>query len=125
MTKKRWWCIFCPIGALINLIESVTPFHVKMNKKVKCKKCNYCVEACPTYALTRQTLDEIEAPNIDCIKCGTCINACPENALDVYIRGTSIGARPLFYSLSLVAGMLWYAWFMLVILQIIPILFHL
>jgi polyferredoxin len=125
MTKKRWWCIFCPVGALINLIESVTPFYIKMNKKVKCKKCNYCVEACPTYALTRQTLDEIEAPNVDCIKCGTCINACPENVLDVYIRGTSIRARPIFYSLSLVTGMLWYAWFMLVILQIIPILFHL
>ena len=124
MTKKRWWCIFCPVGALINFIESVTPFRIKMDKTY-CKKCHNCIEVCPTYALTVQTLNEIEGPNLECIKCGACINACPENALDIYIRGSSIRARSLFFSLSLAAGMLWHAWFLLVILQIIPPLFDL
>ena len=85
MTGKRTWCaILCPVGALLNFIERITPFNVRIDPN-KCTKNYSCVTVCPMYALTRQTINEIYAPNVDCIKCGTCIDHCPEKAINLYL----------------------------------------
>jgi hypothetical protein len=54
---KRWFCIFCPVGAMIGLVESLSPFRVKIDKN-KCDKCYDCMRACPMYAMTPKSIEE-------------------------------------------------------------------
>jgi polyferredoxin len=123
MTGKRTWCsILCPVGALINLIERITPFNVRIDPK-KCTKDYSCTTVCPMYSMTRQTINEMYAPNVDCIKCGACIEQCPENAIDLYLLGTSKKVRSWFIPIAIFAGMFWYIWFIISIVQILPQLF--
>jgi polyferredoxin len=120
MTGKRTWCsILCPVGALINLIERITPFNVRVDPK-KCTKDYSCTTVCPMYSMTRQTINEMYAPNVDCIKCGACIEQCPENAIDLYLLGTSKKVRSWFIPIAIAAGMFWYIWFVISIVQILP-----
>ena len=124
VTGKRTWCaILCPVGALMNLLERVTPFSVKIDRS-KCTKDYSCTTVCPMFAMTRQTINEMYAPNIDCIKCGACIEQCPEKAIDLYLTGTSKRVRSWFIPLAVSAGMVWYIWFILSI-ALVPQLFHL
>lgn len=125
MTGKRIWCaVLCPVGALINLFERVTPFNVRIDRS-KCTKDYSCATVCPMFAMTRQTINEMYAPNIDCIKCGACIEQCPEKAIDLYLTGTSKKVRSWFIPLAVSAGMVWYIWFIISIAQIAPHIFRL
>lgn len=125
MTGKRSWCsILCPVGALLNLIERVTPFNVRVDPN-KCTKDYSCTHVCPTYAMTRQTINEMSAPNVDCIKCGACMDQCPEKAIDLYVLGTSKKARSWFIPIAVSAGMIWYVWFIISIIQLAPYLIKL
>ncbi|MGD0343162.1 MAG: 4Fe-4S binding protein, partial [Bacteroidales bacterium] len=52
LTRKRTQCSFlCPLGAVNTLSNKVTPFTIKIDKKI-CSECMKCVEVCPLYALT-------------------------------------------------------------------------
>ncbi len=51
MTKRRWWCHICPMGAIFSLINKISFFRVKLVKS-KCIKCNDCVQECRMYAMT-------------------------------------------------------------------------
>ncbi|MEM3017254.1 MAG: 4Fe-4S binding protein [Candidatus Bathyarchaeia archaeon] len=125
LTGKRIWCaVLCPVGALINLLERVTPFNIRIDRS-KCTRDYSCTDVCPMFALTRQTINEMYAPNIDCIKCGACIEQCPEKAIDLYLAGTSKKVRSWFIPIAVSAGMAWYIWFILSIAQITPHLLHL
>jgi len=120
MTGKRTWCsILCPVGALINLIERITPFNVRIDPK-KCTKDYSCTTVCPMYSMTKQTINEMYAPNVDCIKCGACIEQCQENAIDLYLLGTSKKVRSWFIPIAIATGMFWYIWFVISIVQILP-----
>ncbi|WP_455283301.1 4Fe-4S binding protein [[Eubacterium] cellulosolvens] len=122
MNKKRWFCmVICPVGAIINFIEKITPFHVKVDKKI-CIKCHKCIHVCETYSMTRQSIEESGKPNIDCIKCHRCIEVCPVDCIDMYVRGTEIRARSWFIPLSIAIAASWYAWFVIAI-QILPSIF--
>jgi len=124
MTGKRTWCtILCPVGAFLNFIERITPFNIKIDPS-KCTKDYSCTHVCPMYAMTRQTINEMYAPNVDCIKCGACIDQCSENAIDLYLTGTSRKVRTWFIPLAVSAGMMWYIWFILSIVKIAPQVFH-
>jgi Fe-S-cluster-containing hydrogenase component 2 len=72
------------------------------------------------YAMTRQTINEMSAPNVDCIKCGACMDQCPEKAIDLYLLGTSKKVRSWFIPIAVSAGMIWYVWFIISIVQIAP-----
>lgn len=124
MTKKRWFCIFCPIGALLSIIEGISLFRVKINKKL-CDKCGECITACQTYAMTPNAVEKTGKPTLECIKCGECISACPKNCIDIYIRGTNIKARSWFLPLTIATGFTFYMWFVLMIIQVLPRLFNL
>jgi len=120
MTGKRTWCtILCPVGALINFIERITPFNVRINPK-KCTKDYSCTTVCPMYSMTRQSINEMYAPNVDCIKCGACIEQCPEKAIDLYLLGTSRKVRSWFIPLAISTGMFWYIWFVIIIIELLP-----
>lgn len=120
MTGKRSWCsLLCPVAALINLVERITPFNVRVDPE-KCTKDYSCTTVCPMYSMTRQTINEMYAPNVDCIKCGACIEQCPENAIDLYLLGTSKKVRSWFIPIAIAAGMFWHIWFVISIVQILP-----
>ena len=115
MTKRRWFCVFiCPIGAIFALLNKISFFRIKMDKK-KCIKCNDCVQECRMYALTPKMVENFKSPNEDCIRCGRCIEVCPEDAMDIYWAGTTKKARSWFMSLAIIATFAWYAWFILII----------
>jgi ferredoxin len=119
MNKKRWFCmVICPVGAIINFIEKITPFHVKIDKNI-CIKCNKCINVCETYSMTRDSVEKSGKPNIDCIKCHQCIEICPVDCIDMYVRGTEIRARSWLIPLSIATAASWYAWFVIAI-QILP-----
>ena len=111
MSKRRWWCLICPMGAVFALLNKISFFRIRMDKD-KCIKCNDCAQECRMYAMTPKAIENLKSPNEDCIRCGRCIEACPEEAVDMYWLGTSRKARSWFISLAIVAALAWYAWFM-------------
>ena len=46
-------------------------------------KCVGCVEACPTQAITRSKLVEVDRAK--CIDCGVCVAACKYGALSINV----------------------------------------
>jgi Fe-S-cluster-containing hydrogenase component 2 len=123
MTKRRWFCVLCPVGALINLVERLSPFEIKINKS-KCVKDYSCLRECPTYAMTQESIDESSTPNIDCIKCYKCAEGCPTGAIDMYVRNSVLKARTWFIPLVILAAASWYLFFVLTIFQLAPSLFY-
>ena len=123
MTKKRWWCLICPVSAMINFVEGITPFRVRIDKE-KCIKCHACIRECPMYAITKQSIEASGSPNIDCIKCGKCIEVCPSECIELNIRGTKISGRSWFIPLAIGTAASWYVWFVVMAIQIIPRLIH-
>jgi polyferredoxin len=118
MSKRRWWCLICPMGAVFALLNKISFFRVRMDKN-KCIKCNDCAQECRMYAMTPKAIENLKSPNEDCIRCGRCIEACPEEAMDMYWLGTSRKARPWFISLAIVAALAWYAWFMVFLVDLL------
>jgi polyferredoxin len=38
MSKKRWWCQICPLGAFLALFEKISLFRVRIDQN-KCDRC--------------------------------------------------------------------------------------
>jgi ferredoxin-type protein NapH len=114
MTKRRWWCHICPLGATFGLLDKLSIFRVKIDKK-KCIKCMDCVQECRMYALTPNAVTGSGMPDADCIRCGRCIETCPEEAVDLRWFGTIRRARGVFITLAVLAIMAWYLWFVVII----------
>lgn len=113
MTKRRWWCLLCPIGAVFSLFDRLAFFRVRINKD-KCTECMRCVKECHMYAIERNDVIEAGGPNSNCIRCGRCIEACPEDAIDICWFGTNRIVRGLFIAFLIVAAMLWYTWLIVI-----------
>ena len=82
--KDRFFCIFCPMLALIHLFDKIG--FIKFKKKVEaCSGCGNCQRICPLDI--RQVHLEKEKENVltqDCVLCLKCVEACPQdNALSV------------------------------------------
>lgn len=72
----RPWCQFlCPFGFVSWLVEQFSLLRPRINWE-KCKKCQLCVNACPTQAMA--DLYSGRRPHADCFACGACIVACPQ-----------------------------------------------
>jgi len=72
----RPWCQFlCPFGLIGWIVEQVSLLRPRINWEA-CKKCELCVKACPTQAMS----DFYNGKKIhaDCFACGSCIAACPQ-----------------------------------------------
>lgn len=100
LTKRRIQCgLFCPFGAFQSFTNYVNPFEVRADKDL-CVKCKKCVNICPTFSITEETLAKGKT-RMTCIKCGKCIDNCPKGALSFHIKGTAIGkgrqAQRLFF----------------------------
>jgi polyferredoxin len=95
MTRKRTQCSFlCPLGAVNTVSNKVTPFIVKIDKKV-CTECFKCVEACPLFALSKEGIKEGKV-SVFCSKCGKCVDTCSKNALHFGIKGVPAGTMKNF-----------------------------
>ncbi len=114
MTKHRWWCHICPMGAVLSIFNKISFFRVRINKD-KCIKCLDCVQECRMFAITPDDVEGDGKPNANCIRCGRCIEACPEEAIDMYWFGTFKKARGLFISLAIIAVLGWYMWFIVTV----------
>ncbi len=114
MTKRRWWCLVCPMGAVLALLNKISLFRIKMDEN-QCDKCLDCVEECRMYAMTPNNVEIGKCTSADCIRCGRCIETCPEEAVDIYWIGTSIKVRSTFILLAIIAAVAWYAWFIYIL----------
>lgn len=80
LTKKRIQCAsFCPFGAFQSFFNKISPFRIKIDKD-KCIGCMKCVNKCPTFSLTKESIDKGE-PHITCTLCSKCIDECPTKAI--------------------------------------------
>ena len=82
--KDRFFCMFCPMLALMSLFGKIG--FIQLKKKVDaCSGCGNCQRVCPLDI--REVHLEKEKENVltqDCILCLKCIEACPQdNALSV------------------------------------------
>ena len=101
LTKKRIQCgLFCPFGAFQSWTNKINVFDVRIDPS-KCIQCNKCIQTCPSFSLTEETIAEGKTA-ITCMKCGKCIDACKQKAMAYHIKGTPLGngkveiARRLF-----------------------------
>jgi ferredoxin-type protein NapH len=94
VSKKRTQCgLFCPMGAFLSCTSRINLFGLKLDSQ-RCRQCNRCLEACPTFSLTKESY-AAGRPAITCTKCGACIDVCPEGALAFHALGApaTFGAR--------------------------------
>jgi polyferredoxin len=87
LTKRRIQCsLFCPMGAFQSLTNKINVFDVRVDPD-KCIKCKTCVQTCPTFSITEETIARGKTA-MTCMKCGKCIDACRQNAIFYHIKGT-------------------------------------
>ncbi|UDQ98782.1 4Fe-4S binding protein [Lentisphaerota bacterium WC36G] len=89
--KKRFFCTFCPMSALLTLFEKIGLIKLKKDGS-KCTHCNNCAKACPLdiqeIATERTKTNMVTS---DCTLCMKCIEDCPENnALKATICGKTV-----------------------------------
>lgn len=82
--KDRFFCIFCPMLALIALCERISFIRIKKNTH-SCIGCANCMRICPMDIRKihmEKKKKDIRSP--ECIQCFKCVEACPgENTLKV------------------------------------------
>jgi ferredoxin-type protein NapH len=110
MTKRRWWCFICPVGAILSPLERFSLFRIKIDRD-KCVKCMDCVHACRMYALTPQGVEAGKCEGGYCIRCGRCVEACSEEAIDICWAGSSREARSPFITLAIATTFAIYFWY--------------
>jgi polyferredoxin len=98
--KERFFCIFCPMLALIHLLKPLTVLRLVKEPK-SCTGCGNCRRECP------MDIDEVYRERIsadvqtgECLSCGGCVEACPTDStlkLKFFRFGFS-SSRPLLPS---------------------------
>ncbi len=92
LSKKRIQCsLFCPMGAFLSCTSKINLFSLRIDRST-CIECNRCIEACPTFSLTRESLERGE-PLIGCSKCGACMESCSEGAIGFSARGVPFTSK--------------------------------
>jgi len=93
LTKKRTQCaFFCPFGAFQSLFNKINLFEIRFNRE-KCVDCTLCQTACPTLALSAESIREGKTL-LNCMKCGACVDSCKKDAAVWHLKGTEVAVRP-------------------------------
>lgn len=89
--KKRFFCFFCPMGALHYIFSKLSIFKLKKDGS-KCTTCGDCYRVCDLQI--KPIADNVVKQDIlmdDCILCLKCVAACPEEgALYVNVLGKTV-----------------------------------
>ncbi len=85
--KPRFWCSFCPMGTLQNVLGGRRN-RLQIDGAV-CKSCKLCEKACPLNLDIVKYKETGESSERDCLKCRKCTLVCPKKALEV----PSFGSR--------------------------------
>jgi len=93
LTKKRTQCgFFCPFGAFQSLFNKINLFEIRFDR-TKCVDCTLCQTACPTMALSAQSIREGKTL-LNCMKCGACVDSCKKHAAVWHLKGTPVAVKP-------------------------------
>ena len=77
--RERFFCIFCPVGALIDILNKCSFLRLK-KKPDSCSGCGNCWRICPMDI--KEVYLEKKKDNVTeegCILCLKCIEACPQD----------------------------------------------
>lgn len=77
--KRRFFCFFCPMLALMRIFKKIRLIQLRKNP-LSCTHCGNCAFVCPMDI--RVVTEEREKTKIfddECILCLSCIDACPED----------------------------------------------
>jgi len=89
--KKRFFCFFCPMSALLFIFSKLSLFKLKKEGS-KCTVCGDCYRVCDMQI--KPIADDVESTDIlkdDCILCLKCVSSCPEQgALRVDVLGKTV-----------------------------------
>lgn len=120
LISRRKWCHFiCPLGAALSLLDRAAPFKIRVKNGV-CTDCGACLTLCPTFAIQR---GEGGVRVIDtCDKCLVCVEKCPQQALELKIFNLNVEPKVYLVTLSVVAGLIWFYWFIVVVYELAVIL---
>lgn len=89
--KRRFWCIFCPLGLIISWYRKIS--FLKLRKDdVRCTRCEICYNVCPAEIEEVYTSRGVEDVTFqDCSLCLKCVEHCPEQgALRVQFLGKTV-----------------------------------
>mgnify|MGYP001344781653 CR=1 FL=1 len=101
--KNAFCRYFCPYGALLGLISSLSPLKVTRNQTT-CVSCGVCSQYCPSY-LPVMSKERIHSP--ECIGCWRCISNCRAvGALEMKLPGGRIAIAGFVFA-ALVVGIFW------------------
>ncbi len=93
LTKKRTQCaFFCPFGAFQSIFNKISLFEIRFDR-TKCVDCTLCQTACPTMALSAESIREGRTLN-NCMKCGACVDSCKKAAAVWHLKGTRVALKP-------------------------------
>jgi Pyruvate/2-oxoacid:ferredoxin oxidoreductase delta subunit len=122
LISRRKWCHFiCPLGAALSLLDKVAPFKIVVNRE-SCTDCGVCSTLCPTFA-TQHGVDGGSIKVTDtCDKCLVCVEKCPQSAIALKIFSLQIEPKVHLVTLSVVAGLILFYWFIVVVYELALIL---
>lgn len=77
--KERFFCIFCPMLALIHLLKPLTALRL-VKEPTACIGCGNCRRACPMdieEVYLEKTSSDVQTD--ECLDCASCAESCPSN----------------------------------------------
>ncbi|MDR0576143.1 MAG: 4Fe-4S binding protein [Candidatus Accumulibacter sp.] len=90
--KDRFFCIFCPLLALIHLLKPLTALKLVKTPSA-CVGCGNCRRACPMN-IEAVEKDRENVQTGECLDCARCVESCPSSAA----LGLRFGNIPLIVS---------------------------
>jgi polyferredoxin len=75
--KERFFCIFCPMLALMHLLKKISPVRFEKDVDI-CTGCGNCERMCPVDILdVYLEKDKRDVLTPSCMGCMTCVESCP------------------------------------------------
>ena len=77
--KERFFCLFCPLLALIHLLKPLTFLRLVKAPQI-CHGCGACRRLCPLdIEKVYQERERADVQAGDCLNCGRCVESCPSD----------------------------------------------